>query len=118
MGVGAALPSLENGTLRLLALDEKAPLAPDVPTFKEAGYPNMRAPAWWAIVAPGGTPAAIVTRLNRDIAAALQQPELKDFLVKNAYAPIGDSPEALAARIKDTRELWAPIVASSGVKVN
>jgi tripartite-type tricarboxylate transporter receptor subunit TctC len=118
MGVGAALPSLENGTLRLLALDEKAPLAPDVPTFKEAGYPNMRAPAWWAIVAPGGTPAAIVTRLNRDIAAALQQPELKDFLVKNAYVPIGDSPESLAARVKDTRELWAPIVAASGVTVN
>src|SRR6201999_2919752 len=63
MGVGAALPSLENGTLRLLALDEKAPLAPGVPTFKEAGYPNMRAPAWWAVVAPGGTPAAIVARL-------------------------------------------------------
>lgn len=118
MGVGAALSSLENGTLRLLALDEPAPLAPGVPTFKEAGFPDMRAPAWWAIVAPGGTPAPIISQLNRDIAAALRQPELKEFLVRAAYVPIGDSPEVLASRIKETRELWAPIVTSAGFKVN
>ena len=93
MGAGAALPSVQGGKLRLLALDEKAALTPDVPTFKEAGFPDMRAPAWWAIAAPGGTPAPIIAQLNRDISAALREAEVREFLVNAGYEPVGDSPE-------------------------
>jgi tripartite-type tricarboxylate transporter receptor subunit TctC len=118
MGAGAALSSIQGGKLRLLALDGKASLTPDVPTFKEAGFPDMRAPGWWAIAAPGGTPAPIIARLSQDISAALRDPDLKDFLIKAGYEPVGDSPQSLADRIKDTRQLWAPIVAESGAKSN
>jgi tripartite-type tricarboxylate transporter receptor subunit TctC len=118
MGAGAALPSVTAGSVRMLALDAKSPLMPDVPTFAEAGFPAMRAPAWWGVAVPGGTPPGIVARLNADIAAALKEPSLHDFLVQNGYVPVGDSPADFAARIKETIELYRPIAKAANIHLD
>ncbi len=118
MGAGAAIPAIKGGTLRMLALDSKSALLPDVPTFAEAGYPAMRAPAWWGIAVPAATPPAIVAKLNADIGAALHEPSLRDFLVQNGYDPVGDSPVAFAARIKETIDLYGPIARAADLHLD
>lgn len=109
---GAALQVLQSGTARILAIDgeRRLPQLPDVPTFAEAGFPRMRAPAWWAIVVRKSTPDAIVSKLNADINEAIKDPLFQQFMSKNAFIPGGGTPAELAARISDTQKLWAPII--------
>lgn len=91
---------------------------PNVPTFAEAGFPALRAPSWFRIFVRSGTPAAITAKLNRDIAAAAKKPEMLSLFDQLGYVPIGDSPESLAHRVKETKELWAPIIESTGMKLD
>jgi len=71
---------------------------------------------WQAIVAPAGTPAAIVARLNRAIAAGLRDPEVQAAFAKNGVEPEPSSPEALAARIRDDLAKWREVIASVGIR--
>jgi len=109
---GAALQVMQNGTARILAIegDKRMPQLPDVPTFAEAGFPRMRAPAWWAIVVRKSTPEAIVKKLNADINEAIKDPSFQEFMAKSAFIPGGGTPAELATLITDTQKLWAPII--------
>jgi tripartite-type tricarboxylate transporter receptor subunit TctC len=109
---GAAFQAQQSGTARLLAIDGDKRMAqlPDVPTFAEAGFPQMRAPSWWAIVVRNGTPDAIVKKLNADLNEAIADPTFQDFMTRAAFTPGGGSQADLAALIKDTASLWAPII--------
>ena len=117
MGAGAAMPAAKAGTIRMLAFDARSREFPDVPTFAEAGMPAMRAPAWWGVAVPAGTPPEIVTKLSDDIGAALHEPSLHDFLIQNGYDPTPDGPAGLSARIKDTIDLWGPIAKSANIHI-
>jgi tripartite-type tricarboxylate transporter receptor subunit TctC len=118
MGILAAMPGIERGTMRMLAVDERSALLPDVPSFADAGFPAMRAPAWSGVVVPAGTDAAIVVELNRAIAAALKEPGLRAFLIQGGYTPVGDSPADFGTRIRATIELWRPIARAAGIQLN
>lgn len=117
-GAGAIVPNVKAGTVRALAFDEETSLLPGVPTYAKAGFPGMRSPAWWGMVAPGDTPAPIIEKINRAIAVALEDADLRKFLVENGYTPVGDSPRDFAARIQDTKDLWGPIIKSVGISLS
>ncbi|MCZ4314835.1 tripartite tricarboxylate transporter substrate binding protein [Comamonadaceae bacterium G21597-S1] len=115
MGAGAARTRVQNGDLIALGLDSKSDLLPNVPTFAQAGYPNMRAPAWWGIVAPRGTPDATVAALNQAFNEVLTDPGIKEFLVSQGYAVGGGSSVDMGRLIQESIALWGPVVKKANI---
>jgi tripartite-type tricarboxylate transporter receptor subunit TctC len=115
----SALQHMAAGTLIALAVTSKdrSPVAPDVPTIAESGYPGFDAIGWHGILAPAGTPREIVNRLNAEIAAALQDFETKALLEKQAMQTVGNSPEAFAAFIKQDIAIWKGVAAEAQMEV-
>ena len=121
MSAGAAMPQVKGGRLRMLALEgnKRSPLMPEVPTFAEAGFPRMQAPAWWGVVAPAATPRPVIDRLNRDFVKVLNNPAFAEpNAIRHGYEPVGNTPEEFAAAIRDTTALWAPVIRAANVKLD
>ena len=110
-------PLVQEGKLRALAVtgETRSYTLPDVPTLKEAGFPQLTRGFWAGLLAPAGTPADIVTRLNTEINAALATPEMKSSLIKVGVEPKGGSPQDLAALIGDEVEAWKTAAKSAGI---
>jgi tripartite-type tricarboxylate transporter receptor subunit TctC len=114
------LPHVESGKLRALAVaaEARSPLLPGVPTTAENGYPKLTASFWSGVLAPAGTPAAIVAKLNGAINEILKSKEAQDGLARlSAEARIG-SPQDFAAFIASETPRWAAIANETGVKVD
>src|SRR5260370_9857175 len=92
----SALTHVNAGTLVALAVTSKdrSPVAPNVPTISESGYPDIDAIGWHGILAPAHTPAAIIDRLNTETVNALNEHETRPLLKKQAMTFIGNSPDA------------------------
>ena len=105
------------GRLRILATSGamRSPLLPDVPTFKELGYP-IEGDGWTAIYAPGGTPKPVIDRLNRALVDVLQLPEVRQKLGNLGFEVTGTSPEQLAAIMRADTAKWGSIIQASGFK--
>jgi tripartite-type tricarboxylate transporter receptor subunit TctC len=99
VGVSTALPFVQSGTLRALAVASPSRLEnlPDVPTFAESGLPDFDYSIWFAVLTRSQTPPAIVTKLHDDIAAAVANPAYKKVLGASGYEARSDTPEELAA---------------------
>lgn len=108
-----------SGRIRILATSgtNRSGLLPDVPTFKELGFP-VEGLGWFAAYAPAKTPADIVARLNRAVNAALALPEVKDRLEALGLTPQNATPAELAAFQKLESERWAPAIAASGFRAD
>jgi tripartite-type tricarboxylate transporter receptor subunit TctC len=91
---------------------------PDVPTIAESGLPGYESALWQAIVAPAGTPAAIVARLNREVTVVLNDPEVRVAFAKQGVEPEGGTPEALGERMRDDVKKWREVITSAGIKEN
>ena len=117
-GAGAAAAEMAKGTMNLLALDYPSPLVPNVPTFKEAGVDGLRAIAWWGVFVPSETPDEIVKEINLAINESLKSERVSSYLDKNGYTSVGGEPAGLNQRVKDTVDLWGPIVKNAGIKAN
>jgi len=115
-----ALQHIKAGTVKALgvASSERSPALPDVPTFAEAGFPDMRVAVWWGVMGPAGMPKEVVTHLNREIVAALSSPDMKARLDTLSAQPIGGTPEQFAAFFADETTRWAQVVKASGAKVD
>ena len=114
------LPHIQSGKLRALAVaaEARSPLLPGVPTTAENGYPKLTASFWSGVLAPAGTPAAIVDKLNGAINEILRSKEAQDGLARlSAEAKIG-SPQDFAAFIASETPRWAAIANETGVKVD
>jgi tripartite-type tricarboxylate transporter receptor subunit TctC len=109
---------VDAGRLRVLALAEKrrSRALPDVPTFAEHGLPAVDAPLWNAIVAPAGTPASIVTALNRAIDEILAEPQVRGKLAGGGMEVIGGSPDVLATMMRVEAERWIPVIRRLGIR--
>jgi tripartite-type tricarboxylate transporter receptor subunit TctC len=119
MTSAAAMPQVQAGKLRAIAITgtERSPLLPNVPTFRESGYPSITMKDWVGLFVPASTPAHIVTRLNATTRAALKSSELTAAFAKLLIEPAGESPEECAKRVQDEHAMWGPIVKASGFTV-
>jgi len=109
---------VKSGRLKALAVsgEQRSPSLPDVPTTKEAGVPKMVGVNWNAVFAPAKTPQAIVTRLNRELAAVMNQPEVRAQLAEQAFEAATDTPEHAQAFIEDEINRWAGVVKAGNIK--
>jgi tripartite-type tricarboxylate transporter receptor subunit TctC len=98
-----------------LASRTRSPVAPDVPTTAELGLPGLVASAWFALVAPPGTPDAIAQKVSADMAAALKQPSLRARFLELGAEPQGGTPAEAAAFIKDEEARWRAVINSANV---
>jgi tripartite-type tricarboxylate transporter receptor subunit TctC len=112
------LPQVKAGSLRPIAVGsaERAPTAPDVPTLAEAGYPTLRIENWYGMVAPKGTPDAIIATLNRVTREAMADPTVKEKLAAQGAALAGDSPEHFRSFIAAEIKRWAGVIKDAGVE--
>ena len=115
----SVLPHMQAGTLRALAVSspERSPVAPQVPTVAEGGYPGVEAVAWHGIFAPARTPTAIVETLHAEIVKALRDPDIKALLSKQAMQPVGDTPQEFAAFIPKDIATWKEVATAANVSV-
>jgi tripartite-type tricarboxylate transporter receptor subunit TctC len=115
---GTSLQFIRDGRLKALAVSNPTRLAelPDVPTMPELGYAAINSGAWVALLAPLGTPPAIIARLNQAANAALQSGAMKDALARLSSQPRGGTPEDLARHMKSEHGKWAPVIAKLGLK--
>jgi tripartite-type tricarboxylate transporter receptor subunit TctC len=106
------------GTIVPLAVAAKQRLAilPDLPTAAEAGLPGWEASSWFGVVAPAGTPPAIVKRLHAEIAKAVRAPSMQKFSAQSGARMIGDSPDEFGRFIVAEREKWGAIIKAAGIQ--
>lgn len=109
---------IKGGKLRALAVTSQKRLSflPDVPTVAESGYKDFVAMDWKAIVAPAGTPADIVQRLNAEVTKALAQPALMATLEAEGSVPMTGTPEQAARFIKAEQDKWGSLIREAGIK--
>lgn len=115
--VTAALPMVQSGKLKLLAVTtgKRIALQPQLPTMMESGIPNFEMSSWQAVYAPKGTPRAIVNRLNAEIVKALNMPDVRDKLEGQlAMEIVASTPEELTAHMAREIPRWAELVRKSG----
>jgi len=110
---------IKSGRIRALAVTtSRRPKAiPDIPTLAEAGVPGYDSGVWYSLLAPAGTPRAIIDRLHRETIAVLNNPEFAKLLMEQAIDPIGNTPEELAQYIKSEIDKWAKVVKEAGVRI-
>lgn len=110
----------ESGRLRVLATSgsRRSPVAPDVPTFKELGFPDIEGEGWQAFHTSAGTPRSIIDRLSRAIASAIKAPEVNERLLAIGLEPVGSTPDELASRMAEDTARWAPVVKASGFRAD
>jgi tripartite-type tricarboxylate transporter receptor subunit TctC len=114
----AVLPHAKSGRVRPIAVGtpKRSPSLPDVPTVAESGFPGFDASLWLAIMAPAGTPPAVVDRLHREIVAVIGSPDAADTLAKAGAEPLTSTPAELAGMVKDGVGKYAKIVKQAGIK--
>jgi tripartite-type tricarboxylate transporter receptor subunit TctC len=118
--VATSLPLIKDGKLRALAIagPKRVAALPDVPTMLESGYQSFTVGAWTALLAPKGTPAAILAKLNDGVNKALASEQMKSTLAKLGAEPRGGTPQKLAEHMANETKKWKPIVDTLELKVN
>ena len=106
------LEHVRSGRLRLLALSfpERAPLLPEIPTFREAGFPDLVAGFWTALLCPAGTPSDIVARLNAAASRAMESEPIRQRLMAEALRPMSGPPDLLREQIAQDMAQWGRVI--------
>ena len=111
---------IRSGKLRVLAAasESRNRLLPEAPTFAELGYPKVSVSLWYGLLAPAGTPAAAITRLNTEVNRIVQSAEVRDRLLAQGAEPMTGTPEAFGEFMRAEMAKWAPVVKQAGVKLD
>jgi tripartite-type tricarboxylate transporter receptor subunit TctC len=119
-GLPPVLSFVESGRLRAIAVADfkRTPSLPDLPTVAEAGLPGAESGAWYGIMAPAGTPSAILDKLNAELAKTLKRPEILSQFAKLGVEPAGDTREAFAAMMVTERAKWKKLFAGRDVAID
>ena len=118
MGVDAydAQSAYHPDKLRILATAGTTRKRPDIPTFKEEGFPEIEGVGWNAIVVPAKTPKPVIDKLSAAIAKALKSPDVVEKIQALGNDAVGTTPEEFAAILKKDRDRWTPVIKASGFK--
>lgn len=118
-GVGTSLPNVAAKKVKAIAVtsDKRMPVAPDIPTFVEYGLPGMVAYSWYGIVAPAGTPAAVVSKLNSEIVAWAHEKDVGERLVKDGSESNSMTPAQFGQMMAEEREMWRKIIEPMNLKM-
>src|SRR5712692_2914639 len=114
---GSMLQTVREGKLRGLAVTslERSPNMPDLPTISESGFPGFEAISWFALLAPAGTPAPIVSKVYQESWKIVAQPDMRARFAQLGLDTVGKSPDKLAAVIKSDIDKWARVIKDAGI---
>jgi len=117
---GAALPLVRDGRVRGIAVTslERSPNAPNLPTFAESGFPGFEATSWFALLAPAGTPQAIIDKVRAESLKVLADPDLKKKFAALGLDAVGSTPEETREAIATDIPKWAKVIKDAGIKPN
>ena len=112
-------PHVASGAVKMLAVTtaKRSPLLPDVPTLKEAGI-DVEADAWNGLVAPAGTPPAVLAKIGREVVEALHAPDVREKLSAQIMEPVGNTPAEFRAWIERDLARWGAVIQAAGIKIN
>ena len=118
--IASIQPQLKSGRLKVIGVlgKERSSLVPDMPTLAESGIPGYESSGWFGILAPAGTPPAVLARLNTEITAVLRLPEIRERFAAAALEPLPSTPEQMAQLMKSEAVKWAKVIKDSGAKVD
>jgi tripartite-type tricarboxylate transporter receptor subunit TctC len=119
-GMAGMLGHIKSGKLRALAVssDRRSPQLPDVPTLAETVAPGFSAYVWMGLLAPKGTPSAIIDRLHRESVLALASPEVKNYMQGGSLEIVGSTPSEFASFFRLERDRWAKVVRETNAKID
>jgi tripartite-type tricarboxylate transporter receptor subunit TctC len=108
----SATSLVQGGKMRMLGVMSRERVAtfPQVPTLVESGYPNLLVDTWYGVMAPAGTPPAVVGRMNAEINQLLTLPDVKELMARQGVEPAGGPPEKLDSLVRSELQLWAQVV--------
>ncbi|HUL93879.1 MAG TPA: tripartite tricarboxylate transporter substrate binding protein [Burkholderiales bacterium] len=120
VGTPIAIPHMKAGRLNALGVStaKRSPEMPEVPTIAEAGVPGYEATVWVGLLAPAGTPADIIAKLNGEIARLMRSAEVHKLMLTTGMEPDPDTPEQFGAYLKADFDKWGKVVRESGATVN
>ena len=119
-GVVSSLPFVKTGKLRALAVTspKRIDAAPEVPTMTELGYPGVVASSWYGLFAPGGTPPAIIEKLNKEMVALGKNPEHRAQLEKQGQEAVYSTPDELANYVKSESAKWSRVIKTAKIEAD
>jgi tripartite-type tricarboxylate transporter receptor subunit TctC len=120
VSVSLALPPFHTGQIKIFGIGSarRLPLAPDIPTVAENGLPGYEATTWFGLFATAGTPPAIVTEINAEVAKILADPQFREkFLAPQMFEPMASSPWEFADYIRAQRRKWAKVIGEQKLSI-
>jgi tripartite-type tricarboxylate transporter receptor subunit TctC len=114
--IPAVLPQVRAGRMKALAVTglRRSQLAPEVPSVAELGYPQLESLAWIGLLAPAGTPAAVITRLSQETVTSMRTAEVRESLGKQGFDVVASSPSEFSAWIRTEQAKWSKVIKASG----
>ena len=111
-------PVVREGRLRGLAVTslKRTPVMPDLPTMAESGFPGFEAISWFGLMAPAGTPPAIVNKVHQQAVAIAAMPDMREKLAQLGLDTASDGPEAVGAIIRSDIAKWAKVIKDANIK--
>ena len=116
-GALTSLPHIRSGRIKALAVTtpRPSPLVPDAPPLASL-YPGFEATNWYGIFAPAGTPAAVVGKLNQEMARAIQLPDVREFMAREGADPVGSTPQEFAAFFRKEVDRYAQVIRAANIR--
>ena len=116
----SVVPHVKSGRLKAIGVStgKRSAFLPDVPTLKEQGLAEIDAGAWIGVIAPAGTPAALLDRIRRDVVAVLKEPDVVAALGNQMMEVVGSTPEEFATHLREERDRWTPVIVKSRITLD
>jgi tripartite-type tricarboxylate transporter receptor subunit TctC len=115
----ASASYVQAGRLRALAVtgERRSSVLPDVPTIAETAIPGFEASTWWGLLTPAGTPAAVVSEINRLLARAITEREMTDRFATLGADPVGGPPQRLSEHLRSEIPKWRNVIRTANIKL-